>query len=483
MAVASPEHEARETWAHVLERAREELPETTVVMWFADVRPIRLVEQEITLAVPSPLVRERLQHNHLSLIERAVQEAAGRPVKVDLAVDEALRHQPVPSGGLDPGGLDLAEEPAPATRAAVGAPPQPVGAPSDAPAGTGAPGLPFPNYTFDAFVPGPSNRFAHAAAMAVAEAPPSTAYNPLFIYGGVGLGKTHLLIAVGHHMYRLAPALRVKYVTSEQFVTEFIKAVRERQGGDAFRQRYREVDVLLVDDIQFLAKREETQTEFFHTFNHLHGAGKQIVIASDRPPHELSGLEERLVNRFRWGLCVDVQPPDLETRIAILQLKAEREHITVPPDVIEFVASKFDQSVRELEGALVRVVAWSELTGQPIETVLAERALEDLIPQTQHEIPPPLILDETAKYFSLSAADLMSKSRSRPLTQARHIAMYLTRECTGLSLLKIGEICGGRDHTTVLHGIRKVEDEMRARDTTFRQVQDLTRIIRGQVRT
>ena len=166
--------------------------------------------------------------------------------------------------------------------------------------------------------------------MAVAEAPPSTAYNPLFIYGGVGLGKTHLLIAVGHHMYRLAPALRVKYVTSEQFVTEFIKAVRERQGGDAFRQRYREVDVLLVDDIQFLAKREETQTEFFHTFNHLHGAGKQIVIASDRPPHELSGLEERLVNRFRWGLCVDVQPPDLETRIAILQLKAEREHITVP---------------------------------------------------------------------------------------------------------------------------------------------------------
>ena len=238
--------------------------------------------------------------------------------------------------------------------------------------------------------------------MAVAEAPPSTAYNPLFIYGGVGLGKTHLLIAVGHHMYRLTPALRVKYVTSEQFVTEFINAVRERQGDDAFRQRYREVDVLLVDDIQFLAKREETQTEFFHTFNHLHGAGKQIVIASDRPPHELSGLEERLVNRFRWGLCVDVQPPDLETRIAILQLKAEREHITVPADVIEFVASKFDQSVRELEGALVRVVAWSELTGQPIDNTLAERALQDLIPQTENEIPPPLILDETAKYFSLS---------------------------------------------------------------------------------
>jgi len=475
MAVASPEHEARDTWAHVLDRAREELPETTVVMWFADVRPVSLAEGSITLAVPSPLVRERLQHNHLPLIERAAQEAAGRPLKIELSIDGALREQA--TGAFESGPLDGADR-SPASYAAIGAPE----APSAARGSLGAPGLPFPSYTFDAFVPGPSNRFAHAAAMAVAEAPPSTAYNPLFIYGGVGLGKTHLLIAVGHHMYRLAPALRVKYVTSEQFVTEFITAVRERQGGDAFRQRYREVDVLLVDDIQFLAKREETQTEFFHTFNHLHGAGKQIVIASDRPPHELSGLEERLVNRFRWGLCVDVQPPDLETRIAILQLKAEREHITVPADVIEFVASKFDQSVRELEGALVRVVAWSELTGQPIDNTLAERALEDLIPQTQNEIPPPLILDETSKYFSLSPADLMSKSRSRPLTQARHIAMYLTRECTGLSLLKIGEIFGGRDHTTVLHGIRKVEDEMRARDATFRQVQDLTRIIRGRVR-
>jgi chromosomal replication initiator protein len=242
------------------------------------------------------------------------------------------------------------------------------------------------------------------------------------------------------------------------------------------------VDILLVDDIQFLAKREETQTEFFHTFNHLHGAGKQIVIASDRPPHELAGLEERLVSRFRWGLCVDVQPPDLETRIAILQLKAERDHIAVPPDVVEFAASKFDQSVRELEGALVRVVAWSELTSQPIDISLAERALQDLIPQTENEIPPQLILDETAAYFSLSTGDLMSKSRSRPLTQARHIAMYLMRENTGLSLMKIGEIFGGRDHTTALHGIKKVEADMRARDATFRQVQDLTRNIRGRVR-
>src|SRR3989442_14078596 len=317
--------------------------------------------------------------------------------------------------------------------------------------------------------------------MAVAEAPPATAYNPVFLYGGVGLGKTHLLIAVGHHMYRVNPGIRVKYVTSERFVPEFIKAVRERQ-GDQSRHRYREVDVLLVDDIQFLAKREETQTEFFHTFNHLHGSGRQIAIASDRPPHELSGLEERLTSRFRWGLCVDVQPPDLETRIAILQLKAERESIAVPSAVVEFVASKFDQSVRELEGALVRVGAGAELTAQPIDISLAQRALQDLIPQTANEIPPKLILEETTNYFSLSTGDLMSKSRSRPLTQARHIAMYLVRECTGLSLVKIGEIFGGRDHTTVLHGINKVEGEMRARDATFRQVQDLTRIVRGRVR-
>jgi len=458
-------------WSVVLDRARAELPETTFLMWFTDVRPIAAQDEVLSLAVPSQFVRERLQHNHLGLIEEAAAEAFGRPVKVEMDVDERIRHEEGPL--VDP-------TPAPpAAYAAIGAPSK---APPEPGRSLGAPGLPFPNYTFDAFVPGPSSRFAHAAAMAVAEAPLSTAYNPLFIYGGTGLGKTHLLVAIGHHIWRLMPDTRIKYVTSEQFVTEFIKAVRERQ-GDAFRHKYREVDILLVDDIQFLAKREETQTEFFHTFNHLHGAGRQIVIASDRPPHELSGLEERLVSRFRWGLCVDVQPPDLETRIAILQLKAERENIpAVVPEVIEFVASKFDQSVRELEGALVRVVAWSELTRQPIDIELAERALQDLIPQTEHEIPPPLIMEETATYFQLSTGDLVSKSRSRPLTQARHIAMYLMRECTGLSLVKIGEIFGGRDHTTALHGIKKVEDEMRSRDDTFRQVQDLTRIIRSRVR-
>jgi chromosomal replication initiator protein len=342
------------------------------------------------------------------------------------------------------------------------------------------PGLPFPNYTFEAFVPGPSNRFAHAAGMAVAEAPPSKAYNPLFIYGGVGLGKTHLLVAIGHQMHRLSPRLRVKYVTSESFMAEFIKAVRERQGYQ-FAARYRDVDVMLVDDIQFLAKREETQTEFFHTFNALHEKERQIVIASDRPPQEL-GMEERLQSRFRLGLCVDVQPPDLETRIAILQLKAQREATHLPDDVIDFIASKFDQNIRELEGALVRVVAWSDLTGHAITIELAEHALEDLLPQSEAEIPPQLILEESARYFGLSVDDLVSPNRSRPLTTARHVAMYIMRECSGQSLVKIGDTFGGRDHTTARHGILKIERDMRARNTTYRQVQDLSRIIRDRAR-
>ncbi len=438
-----------------------------MAMWFADVRPASLEGDVLALVVPSHLVRDRLQRNHLAFIVDAAATVAGRPLTVLLEIDQGLRASEPDDVMLGPDAVHSGPTPRPAA--------QPPGSP------LGAPGLPFPSYTFDAFVPGPSNRFAHAAAMAVAEAPPSTAYNPLFIYGGTGLGKTHLLVAIGHHMYRIQRSIRVNYVPTEQFVTEFIKAVRERQ-GDRFRQRYRDIDVLLVDDIQFLARREETQTEFFHTFNHLHGAGRQIVIASDRPPHELSGLEGRLVSRFRWGLCVDVQPPDLETRIAILQLKAQREHIQLPNDVVEFVASKFDQSVRELEGALVRVMALASITGEPIDVPLADHALQGLLPQTEAEIPPQLILEETATYFTLSTGDLLSKSRSRPLTNARHVAMYLMREFTGLSLVKIGELFGGRDHTTALHAIKKIEAEMQARDMVFRQVQDVTRIIRGRVR-
>ncbi|HEY6679333.1 MAG TPA: chromosomal replication initiator protein DnaA [Actinomycetota bacterium] len=464
MAVASFEEAAERTWARVVERARDQLPESSFSMWFVGVRATSLHDGVLEVTAPSDYVRDWLAKHYLDLIQGAATDFVGQPVRVRLG---AARE---PERGLVSQVQAQAQAPATAPRPAREASPEPE---------RGARPLPFPNFTFETFVAGPSNRFAHAAAMAVAEAPPSKAYNPLFIYGGVGLGKTHLLVAIAHHMHRLAPRLRVKYVTSESFMAEFIKAVRERQGYQ-FAARYRDIDVLLVDDIQFLAKREETQTEFFHTFNALHEKERQIVIASDRPPQEL-GMEERLQSRFRLGLCVDVQPPDLETRIAILQLKAQRESVLFPEDVIEFVASKFDQNIRELEGALVRVVAWSDLTGQPISQELAEHALEDLLPQAEAEIPPQVILDETARYYGLSVDDLISKSRSRPLTNARHVAMYLIRETTGMTLPKIGELFD-RDHTTALHGINKIDKNMRDREPVYRQVQDLSRIIRNRTR-
>jgi chromosomal replication initiator protein len=469
MAITSSEGAATTTWTHVVDRARQELPESSFAMWFQDVRADSLDDGVLRVLAPSDYVKDWLAKHYAGLIRGAASEAAGVPVRIEFATASPEATAAQPDAGASPQGRGGAREPQT---------PRPAAQPSRAPA---APGLPFPTYTFEAFVPGPSNRFAHAAAMAVAEAPPSKAYNPLFIYGGVGLGKTHLLVAIGHQMHRLSPRLRVKYVTSESFMAEFIKAVRERQGYQ-FAARYRDVDVLLVDDIQFLAKREETQTEFFHTFNALHEKERQIVIASDRPPQEL-GMEERLQSRFRLGLCVDVQPPDLETRIAICQLKAQREHVHVADDVIEFIASKFDQNIRELEGALVRVIAWADLTGHPITTELAEHALEDLLPQAEAEIPPQVILEESARYFGLSVDDLVSPNRSRPLTTARHVAMYLMRECSGQSLVKIGETFGGRDHTTARHGILKIERDMRARNTTYRQVQDLSRIIRGRTRS
>jgi chromosomal replication initiator protein len=281
-------------------------------------------------------------------------------------------------------------------------------------------------------------------------------------------------------MVALAPRTRVRYVTSEQFVTEFIKAVRGGRGYQ-FQRQYRDVDVLLLDDVQFLRRAEETQTEFFHTFNHLHQHERQIVIASDRPPQDLGGIEERLKSRFRCGLVVDVQPPDLETRVAILQLKALRDGFPTPDEVLLYIASKFDQNIRELEGALHRVVAFASLSHQPVDLSLAERALEDLIPDSGQETPPGAILEEAAAYFGLSLDELVSKSRSRPLTTARHVAMYLLREQTGLSLIKIGEHFH-RDHTTVLHGIKKIEGLMPARGSTYRQVQELTKKIRARSR-
>ncbi|WP_411574111.1 chromosomal replication initiator protein DnaA [Streptomyces fradiae] len=399
--------------------------------------------------------------------------------------DERERHRP---GGPGPrGGAGM---PAPGSMGGAGPMSGPgsmggAGGPGQGGSGgTGAPGEQHarlnPKYLFDTFVIGSSNRFAHAAAVAVAEAP-AKAYNPLFIYGESGLGKTHLLHAIGHYARSLYPGTRVRYVSSEEFTNEFINSIRDGK-GDTFRKRYRDVDILLVDDIQFLASKESTQEEFFHTFNTLHNANKQIVLSSDRPPKQLMTLEDRLRNRFEWGLTTDVQPPELETRIAILRKKAVQEQLNAPPEVLEFIASRISRNIRELEGALIRVTAFASLNRQPVDLVLTESVLKDLIPggeDTAPEITAGAIMAATADYFGLTVEDLCGSSRSRVLVTARQIAMYLCRELTDLSLPKIGAQFGGRDHTTVMHADRKIRALMAERRSIYNQVTELTNRIKN----
>ncbi|GLX49872.1 chromosomal replication initiator protein DnaA [Streptomyces hygroscopicus subsp. hygroscopicus] len=390
----------------------------------------------------------------------------------------------------DPVRRELPEQPVggPAHRAGTG---RPDGSPAGAPGPSAAqsapasgPGEPTarlnPKYLFDTFVIGASNRFAHAAAVAVAEAP-AKAYNPLFIYGESGLGKTHLLHAIGHYARSLYPGTRVRYVSSEEFTNEFINSIRDGK-GDSFRKRYREMDILLVDDIQFLADKESTQEEFFHTFNTLHNANKQIVLSSDRPPKQLVTLEDRLRNRFEWGLITDVQPPELETRIAILRKKAVQEQLNAPPEVLEFIASRISRNIRELEGALIRVTAFASLNRQPVDLGLTEIVLKDLIPGGEDaapEITATAIMAATADYFGLTVEDLCGTSRGRALVTARQIAMYLCRELTDLSLPKIGAQFGGRDHTTVMHADRKIRALMAERRSIYNQVTELTNRIKN----
>jgi chromosomal replication initiator protein len=338
-----------------------------------------------------------------------------------------------------------------------------------------------PKYTFETFVIGASNRFAHAAAVAVAEAP-AKAYNPLFVYGESGLGKTHLLHAIGHYARNLYPGVRVRYVNSEEFTNDFINSIRDDK-AQAFQSRYREIDVLLIDDVQFLQRAERTQEEFFHTFNTLHNANKQIVITSDLPPKQLQGFEERMRSRFEWGLITDVQPPDLETRIAILRKKSAHERLTATDDVLEFIASKISTNIRELEGALIRVTAFASLNRQTVDLNLAEIVLKDLIIDDHApEITAAQIMGQTAGYFGLTIDDLCSSSRSRVLVNARQIAMYLCRELTELSLPKIGQHFGGRDHTTVMHADRKIRLLMAERRSIYNQVTELTNRIKQQPR-
>ncbi|MDI6942811.1 MULTISPECIES: chromosomal replication initiator protein DnaA [Microbacterium] len=363
------------------------------------------------------------------------------------------------------------------------APPVPVEAPQRPVASTSAAAPPQsrsredtrlnPKYTFDNFVIGQSNRFAHAAAVAVAEAP-AKAYNPLFIYGDSGLGKTHLLHAIGDYALNLYPGVRVRYVSSEEFTNDFINSIANNRGA-AFNARYREVDILLIDDIQFLQGKAETQETFFHTFNTLHDHDKQVVITSDVAPKLLTGFEDRMRSRFEWGLITDVQAPDLETRVAILRKKGQAERLDIPDDVIEYIASNVSTNIRELEGALIRVSAFASLNRSPVSLELAQTVLRDIVDQSEDTVVSPNdIISVTAGYFKLTADDLHGSSRAQSVAQARQIAMYLCRERTSLSLPKIGQLFGGRDHTTVMYAYRKINELMKEKRSVYNQVQEIT---------
>ena len=442
-----PEPTAERIWDDASRRLRDTLNETTYETWFAAARPVALRDDSFVVVVPNDFTRNWIESHFLGLLSASVRDALGREVRVSLEIAEL-----------------------PATSESDDRKPGPkIGA-----AGDGQPG-PNPKYTFDNFVIGSSNRFAHAAALAVAEAP-AQAYNPLFIYGGTGLGKTHLLHAIGAYVNDHSKGLTTRYVTSETFTNDFINSLRDKR-IEGFKHRYRAYDVLLVDDIQFLEGKERFQEEFFHTFNTLYEAGRQIVISSDRPPKEIATLEERLRSRFEWGLITDIQPPDLETRIAILRKKVTTDGIAVTdPEVLTFIAGRVTTNIRELEGALTRVVAFSSLTGLPLDVDLAEQVLRDLFPSSGDlpEVTIGRIQEAVCDRFSLTVQELVSQRRSQAVAYPRQVAMYLSRELTDASLPKIGKEFGGRDHTTVLHANAKITRMIKEDRAVYNLVQDLT---------
>jgi chromosomal replication initiator protein len=460
-------------WTRAIAGLGEDLVSAQQRAWLRLTKPLALVQDTVVLATPNDFARDVLDTRLRPLVTDALSRELARDVRVAVTV-ETETETTEDSDDDDIDDIDDMDDPYPVEDHE----PAPVTPIRRAP----EPGDRLnPKYLFDTFVIGSSNRFAHAAAVAVAEAP-AKAYNPLFIYGESGLGKTHLLHAIGHYTRALVPGCRVRYVSSEEFTNDFINAIREGK-GELFRKRYRNIDVLLVDDIQFLENKEQTQEEFFHTFNTLHNANSQIVISSDRTPKQLVTLEDRLRNRFEWGLITDVQPPELETRIAILQKKAAAERLDVPAEVLEFIASKISSNIRELEGALIRVTAFASLNRQSVDLALAEIVLKDLIADAAGpEITAPTIMAQTAAYFSITMEDLCGSSRSRVLVQARQVAMYLCRELTDLSLPKIGQAFGGRDHTTVMHADRKIRSLMAERRSVYTQVSELTNRIKSQAR-
>ncbi len=449
-------------WARVTEEL--DAPQRALV---GSCKPLVLHDQTFMVAAPNDFTRVRLENRLRSRIEQELSEHYGRAVHLAVSIDPAL-HDSELSPPFD---QSPAPEPEPEPDPRPTRPDRPVRSRDTARLN--------PKYTFETFVIGESNRFAHAAAVAVAEAP-GKSYNPLLIYGPSGLGKTHLLHALGHYVQTYHQHLRVRYVSTEELTNDFINAIQDNQTPQ-FRRAYREVDVLLVDDIQFLESKIQTQEEFFHTFNFLHMAQKQIVMTSDRPPKLLEALEQRLRSRFESGLLTDIQPPDLETRIAILRRKAAAERLTVSPEVLEFIGSKIQSNIRELEGALIRVTAYASLNGRTVDLALAGIVLKDLIPEGQDRpITSKMIIEQAAAHFQMPIDELTGPGRAQSVATARQIAMYLCRELTDLSLPKIGQEFGGRDHTTVMHADRKIRDLIRRDRAIFTTVTELTNRIRTE---
>ncbi len=461
-------------WKTSSEHLRDQVADGMWRPWFAQIQPESLEDDTLVLSVPSSVVRDRLEERFRGLIEGAVADAAGHSLGVELRIRRADGRADNDDGSDDDGDRRNASTVA-ADRRPVPPPASSNGQRRDA--NRELPSL-NPRYVFDAFVTGASNRFAHAAAQRVAETP-AASYNPLFIHGDSGLGKTHLLHAIGHYVLEVFPTQRVRYVSTETFMNDFVEAIRNSNQA-TFKRRYRDCDVLLVDDIQFMEGKEGLQEEFFHTFNALHESSKQIVLSSDRHPRSIATLEDRLRNRFEWGLTTDVQPPELETRLAILRKKAEAERTPIPDDVLELIATNVRDNIRELEGALIRVSAFASLNQETMTLPKAERVLADILDAGRpRQITPQVIIEATSVAFGFSADELKGPKRQRPLVRARQVGMYLFRELTEYSYPAIGREFGDRDHTTVIHAFEKISTLIKEDRRTYDQVTELIYTIKG----
>lgn len=442
---------ANKAWSNITEELKKNINPRSYETWIKPIKPLELKDKILTLEAPNKFFKDWLEEHYGEQIAKIVRVVEGEDASISFIISKTEKAP-----------LDTIYEKAEKNRPSVSIAALSLN----------------PKYSFDDFVVGPSNRFAHAAALAVAESP-GTAYNPLFIYGGVGLGKTHLMQAVGQYLFKNRPDAKTLYISSEKFTNQLISAIQNRTTLN-FRTNYRNMDVLLIDDIHFIAGKESTQEEFFHTFNALYDARKQIVISSDRPPKEIPGLEERLVSRFEWGLVTDIQQPDLETRIAILRKKAEKEKVEVPNDVAFFIADKIKSNVRELEGALIRVVAYALLIGRKLSVDLVKEVLKETLSQEEEKrITVELIQKKVVEYFDIRLSDMTTKRRTQAIAHPRQIAMYLCRNLTDFSLPQIGEAFGGRDHTTVLHACEKIQQLLKTNSNTRNLLNQLTTKIKG----